>query len=105
MSSTLTELKKIKELFNGKGVYREKGCTLALEIIEGLQKGKMSKEAYQALKLFLRYNTFWITQGDLTFSPGTPQRLKEVYLLQNNKDAFLERLYLELVNFFQRRQI
>ena len=103
MRSTLTELKEIKELFNGKGVYREKGCALALEIVEGLQKGKMSKEAYQALKLFLKYNTFWIIQGDLTFSPGTPQRLKEAYLLHEDKNAFLERLYLELVKFFQRR--
>ena len=103
MNSTLTELKKVKELFNGKGVYREKGCTIALEIVEGLQKGKMSKEAYQSLKLFLRYNTFWIVQGDFVFSPGTPQRLKEVYALQEDKDAFLERLYLELVKFFQRR--
>ena len=103
MNSTLTELKKIKNLFDGKGVYREKGCTLALQIIEGLQKDKMPKEAYQSLKLFLKYNTFWIVQGDLVFSPGTPQRLKEVYALQKDKDAFLERLYLELVKFFQRR--
>lgn len=101
MSYTLTELKKIKEIFNGRGVYRAKGCALALEIVEGVKNGKLPREAYQSLKLFLKYNSFWVQDGDLVFSPGDPKRLREVYLKTKDKDAFLERLYLELTKFIQ----